>query len=212
MTDYTTVAAVKAQCGITTATHDTVLGALITAASATIDRFCNRIADGFTAEVAATTREFAGRGQSYLVIDECAVAPTLVEVKSAVTGSYVSWAATDWQIAAGSPWMPVFGQTPYDLLLANPSGDYSTFLDGFLKRNWPSPTVRVTAQWGFATTTPTDIAQACVIQATRWFKRGESSWTDTTASTDLGTLLYTGEIDPDVKLILVRGKYMRVAV
>lgn len=224
MADYSTTAKIKAQAAAkASATSDALIAQLITAASKAIDNFTNR-PDGYVAGVAAV-RSYAGLGQSFLRIDECAATPTLVAVKDSPTDStYTNWAATDWMAARGDPENPDFNHLPYDLLIVDPTGNYShwtsgryTYLSGFR----PDPdsrarsavkTVQVTAQWGYATACPTDIEQACIIQVVRWLKRSEGSWADTLQAIESGQLLFRQSLDPDVKQLLVAGGYMRVAI
>ena len=70
----------------------------------------------------------------------------------------------------------------------------------------------MTARWGYAATTPDDIVLACIMQVVRWLKRMEGVMSDALASADLGTLLYTQSIDPDIAGILKDGGYMRMVV
>lgn len=225
MTDYCTIAEIKAaiEAKSTDATRDTVLTALVTAASRAIDNYCNR-PDGFVAVSVASARIYAGEGRSWQRIDECTEI-TLVAVKDIPTDTtYTSWAAADWIAFSGDPERPNFNQTPYAAIMCSASGDYSIFTSGFFTtkqgfRPDPDydfkrgvPTVQITAKWGYATTVPAPIKQATITLAARWWKRGEAAWSDALASGELGMLLYRKELDPDVKLLLVAGRYVRPAV
>lgn len=224
MTDYATAAEVKAQPDITGATHDTVIAAMITAASLAIDNYCNR-PDGFVAlgAGAATARTYTGSGTAVQRIDEC-VAVTALAVKDSPTDStYTAWAAGDYILASGDPESPNFNRTPYTLLIVDPTGDYSHFTSGqfsFRKGFRPDPdvpyrgvpTVQVTARWGYAATVPATIKQACIIQVCRWLARGGSQWADSIGSAETGTLEFRQELDPDVKMLLVGGRYVRPAI
>ncbi len=72
-----------------------------------------------------------------------------------------------------------------------------------------TPTVRVTAKWGYALSCPKRVQEACIVQAARWFKRGESSWADSMATSELGTLMVTKELDPDVRMMLEAGRLVK---
>jgi hypothetical protein len=105
-----------------------------------------------------------------------------------------------------------------------PAGSHSLFTSGaFLStRGWQPdpdlltagasvPTVQVTAKWGYAVTVPDRVKQACIIQAARWFKRGEGGWSDSLANADLGTLEFRKVLDPDLELILKQGRLIKPA-
>src|SRR3972149_2829745 len=72
-----------------------------------------------------------------------------------------------------------------------------------------TPTVRVTAKWGYAVSVPAQVKEACIIQTARWYKRGQSAWADTVANPDVGQLMYRKELDPDVKFILSDGGFVK---
>lgn len=223
MTDYCSVAEVKAQVGKTGSDADTILTAMVTAASRAIDNFCNR-PDGFVATSTASARVYAGEGRSWQRIDECTEI-SLVAVKASPTdSSYTSWATTDWIAFKGDPERPNFNATPYDAVMCSAVGNYSIFTSGFFStkqgfRPDPDyeykrgvPTIQITAKWGYATTVPAAIKQAAITLCARWWKRGESAWSDVLASGELGQLLYRKELDPDVKMMLVAGRYVRPAI
>ncbi len=51
---------------------------------------------------------------------------------------------------------------------------------------------------------PTPIVQqATIMQALRWFKRGQQAFTDTGGVVELGTLLYTKKLDPEIETMLL---------
>ena len=224
MADYCTYTEVKAQMEKTTSGGDTVLAAMVTAASRCIDNFCNR-PDGFVALGTATARLYAGSGRGYQFIDEC-VAVTLVEVKDSPTdSSFAAWDTGDWIAASGGPREPDFNRLPYDMLIVDPTGDESVFTGGVMGRlrgfapdpdasasRRGVPTVRITAKWGYAAAVPEPVKQACITQVARWFKRGESAWSDTVGAPDFGQLMYRQKLDPDVALVLVEGRLVRPVV
>jgi hypothetical protein len=74
------------------------------------------------------------------------------------------------------------------------------------------PTVQVTAKWGYSAVVPPTITKACEMQVVRWYKRFEGAMADALASAELGQLLYRQELDPDVKFILVGGRYVKPSV
>jgi hypothetical protein len=223
MTDYVTAAEIKAATNKTQTDDDTIFAALATAASRAIDNYCNR-PDGFVSVSVATARVYAGSGRSWMPIDEC-TSISLVAVKNAATDTtYTSWATTDWTAFTGDPERPNFNRTPYTAIMCTAGGDYSAFLNGqYITRSGfrPDPdndtyrgvpTVQVTAKWGYAATVPDAIKQAALVLAARWYKRGESSWSDVLASGEMGQLMYRKALDPDVKFMLSMGRYVRPVV
>jgi hypothetical protein len=60
---------------------------------------------------------------------------------------------------------------------------------------------------------PDDAAcYATIVQAARWFKRGQQAFADAGASAELGQLMYVKRLDPDVEAILMAGGLRRLAV
>ena len=202
---YCTVLELRNQIDKNSATDDATLQLIIDAASAAIDNFCHR-PDGFVALALAAARIYPGSGDDWQYIDEC-VEVTLVQVKESATDTYTAWAATDYLKAKGDRRYPDFNDTPYNALLIDPNGDCALwYADG----NYP--TVEVTAKWGYAVTVPPEIRQAAIITSARWYKRGQSDWSDALASGEMGMLLYRQQLDPDVKNILVGGRFVKPTV
>lgn len=231
MTSYASVSQLRAEMNLSSTSDDATLQRLLDAATRTINRFCNR-PRGFDADAAASARYYSGSGGPYQNIDEC-VEVTEVAVKDSPSDdedSYTSWTVgtvgttTDADVfpASGDPEQPDYSDTPYDLLVVGANGSYSSFTSGsFTSRRGfrPSsdvrrgvPTVEVTARWGFSDDTPADILEACIMQSARWYKRLQSAMADATASADFGQLLFRQSLDPDIKLILEGGRYVRPAV
>ncbi len=210
MTDYITLANVKARIEKSGVDDDAVITSIITSASLAIDRYCNR-PDGFVALTNATARLYPGSGKDVQRIDEC-TAITLVEVKDSPTDStYVAWVAADWIAFRGDPEKPDFNRTPYTHLMTDLNGDYSAFTSGAYSRR-AIPTVRVTAKWGYATVVPGPIQEACAALTARWYKRYQSAWADTQGNADLGMLLYRQVIDPDIQYMLKEGRYIKQSI
>lgn len=221
---YASVGELKYQIDKTgvTGTGDPVnLQLLLDASTDAISSYTNH-PDGFVAVSTATARTYNGEGGPYQWIDEC-ISITLVEVKDSPTDStYQSWAVTDWVAFSGDPDSPDFNRLPYTAIMVTPNGTYSHFTSGrFTTRRGfmpdstvtrGTPTVRVTAKWGYAHVVPSRVKEACLIQAARWFKRGESSWADAMAPSNFGTLMFTKTLDPDVEALLRLGRLVRQAV
>ena len=235
MAAYATPAQLRAQINKTSNADDVVLALILQAASNVIDRVTNHHIEGVDAFDAgvASARVYAGSGRRFQWIDEC-VSVTSVSVKTSVTeATYTAWLATDWLAFTGGVQRPNYNDTPYTGLMCAPNGDYAVFTSGSygggLCDLWDSvtpaahlsdtisravalPTVQVTASWGVTATPPNEISEAAIMIAARWWKRLESAMSDTLASGELGQLLYTQPVDPDIKFILMNSRWYRPQV
>jgi hypothetical protein len=207
MAAYATAAELRTQIdktGTTGTGSDANLLILLNAASDAINKYCNRL-DGFDASDTASARVYSSKGRPYLYIDECVEITALAAKDSVTDTTYTAWAADDYIKASGSYEDPDYNSTPYTLLIIDPegTGGHSHFTDGAAHLR-VRPTVQVTAKWGYSATPPDAVKQACLTQAARWFKRGESAWADAAATTELGAIMYRKSLDPDVQMMLTR--------
>lgn len=62
--------------------------------------------------------------------------------------------------------------------------------------------VKITGRHGFSVAPPDVIKEITVIQAVRWFKRGQQAFADTSAIINLGQMAYTKKLDPDMEQVL----------
>jgi hypothetical protein len=208
MANWASVEELRSQINKASPLSDVDLRSILTAAENTINRFCHR-KDGFLAATTASARTYPGSGNGFLVIDETPEITAVGAKESYSDASFTAWATTDWIAFSGSRRFPNFNATPYTGLMINPNGDYSHFFKG----TQPGfPMVQITAKWGAYTTIPTELKEASIMQAARWFKRLEGAMSDALAGGELGTLLYRQSLDPDIKMILVSGRYVRPAV
>lgn len=226
---YASAAELRAEMNLDSTDDDATLERLLDAATTKIDKYCGREQDGFEADAAASARYYVGSGKPYQRIHEC-VSVSAVAVKGSPSddeGDYTSWTvgtigtttSADVFPATGDPKRPAYNTTPYTLLVIGANADYSCFTSGdFVGRAGFEPsttvakgvaTVQVTARWGYATIVPDDVKEACIMQAARWYKRLQSAMADTTATAEMGTLLYQKSLDPDIKGILDDGGYKR---
>lgn len=223
---YATVEEMKRRINKTDDADDYTLFALLEAAASAIDNLCNR-PDGFVAGMVASAKYYPGNGKAYILIDEC-VAITEVAVKdSASDTDYMVWTTPtammagdgDWIPCTGEAKAPIFERLPYTMLLVDPNGDYSHFTSGRYRARAgfrpygdytrSVPTVRVTARWGYAATVPRPIKEACIMQSSRWHKRLEGSMASSLATGELGTLEIYRSLDPDIELLLIKGRFVR---
>lgn len=217
---YGTVEEMKADLVKVTSLNpsNAVLERALEAASNNIDDACNR-PDGFVALSTATTRTYAGNGKPYMLIDECVSITTVAVKESATDDTYTTWGSGDWIPYSGDHDFPDFNSLPYDAIMVDPTGDESIFTTGqYMTRGGfrpvvdisrAVPTVQVTAKWGYATVVPDQIKLAAIMQATRWLKRLTSGMSDTLSTGELGVLLYQQSLDPDIRRILVDGRFVR---
>lgn len=222
MTDYTTLTTAKRQLEIDLDVDDTALSTLITAASRLIDKYCGREENFFVALTSATAREYSGTGKTYVFVDPY-VEVTKVEVKdSATDDTYTEWTSSDYWEFSGSPEFPDFDSLPYTGLMIDPNGDYNSFTSGkYSTARGFRPTVpiaravktvKVTAKWGYASEAPELVEEACIMLVGRWWSRLKASMSDTLTSGELGRMVYTKRMDPDVAAILDDGRLRAPAV
>jgi len=233
---YATNIELRARINKTSAADDATLTALIAAAGINIDRAVGQYHNGlefFLAPAVASARIYAGSGLAFQWIDPCVVISTVAVKTSYTDAAYTSWVPADWIAGSGSYQHPDYNDLPYTMLLTAPMGNYSIFTSGRTGggQQWDAifalseasyvsrgsigpavPTVQVTARWGYSATVPPDIREACLMQAARWWKRFESAFSDTLASGELGQLFYRQSLDPDIRRVLVDGRYVKPAV
>ncbi len=210
--DYTKINTIKTDSDFSLDVDDPTLSGMITAASRAIDRYCGREAGFFVADDVASVRYYGGSGKPHQYIDTC-VEITEVAVKgNALEDTYTTWTdEDDYWTFSGDPEFPDFNSLPYTGLLVAPTGRYAKFTSGQWegrRGQTSSRTVKVTARWGYADVVPADIERACIMLVTRWFNRQRGGMTDTLVSANLGRLVYTQKIDPDISLILGEGGWV----
>jgi hypothetical protein len=210
--DYVTVGEIKAALPDENwgNTYDTAMGRLVTAASRAIDRFTKR-EPGFWYVSADTTRYFDGSRCRELWIGYLAAAPTSLSVaesgdvdSSAGTGgTYTAWSASDYLLW---PYNAIAEGRPYQRLdIDQLSGSKSAWY-GFRKG------VKIVGKFGWSTAVPSEIGQVALIQAMRWFKRGQQSFQDTGAIVELGQLTYAQQLDPDIAMMLDCPPFREVTI
>lgn len=209
---YADVTELRQQIQKETTGKDTILTALLLAASRLIDSTCNRDDGWFIADSTAVARDFASPSRDYMLIPEC-IAISEVGVRTSIDSTtYTAWVATDWRAARGDPKRPQFNSLPYTLLLTLPNGQYSAFTRSIIGRSSINalayPTVQITARWGHSADVPPLIREATIMQASRWYKRLEGAMADSLANQQFGQLTFLKKMDPDIQLILENGRFM----
>jgi len=213
MTTYATVAQLKIRIQLhatLTADQEVALEELLEASSRNIDRVCRVGENGFAVGSAAD-KYFPAEGESFLNILKCTNISNVAVKASVAATTYTDWATPttpmagdgDWIPCRGNPESPEFGVTPYDLLIIDLNGDYSIFIDG-----GSAPVVKVTAVWGTQASVPSDIREACLMQAAKWFKKYQGAQASELGLDQFGKIKYTRSMDSGVKQILLEGNWI----
>lgn len=193
---YATLQQVKAAVRITDAVDDSLLEMAVESASRLIDAECDRV---FYASGTAT-RYFVPTNAVLVDIDD---AITITEVAADYDGTLTYptvFASSDYvkeplnNLSGGQPW---------------PTTRLRAVQDNVFTRIGDDPTVKVTGTWGFGTAVPTMVTQACIIQASRIYKRLDSPL-GVAGFGDLGAIR-VGKTDPDVAMMLRPFKKIGVA-
>jgi hypothetical protein len=184
---YCTLTEIKAALRITDSTDDTLLELSVESASRMIDGTCERV----FYNAGTATRTFATERADLVQIDDC---QTITTFQTSSNADYVwdtTWTVTDYQPEPLN--QLVAGQTsPYTRVRI--SGDYDIPVASSVA------TVRIAGVWGYAAV-PTAIKQACIIQASREFKRLDSPL-GVAGFGDLGVLRVSRYLDPDVEMLV----------
>jgi hypothetical protein len=184
---YATLDDVKVALGISDYQDDARIEVALQSAEEMVNAYCERTFD--VAGTAATTRVYAASDYGYVSIDD-ATSVTLVETDYSGTGTWTTWATTDWQAE------PLNGRqggrsVPYNLLRSVGNYWFPESVEAL---------VRVTATWGWAVT-PQSIATATRLQAARLFKRSDSPL-GIAGGPDTGYLYLARQMDADVQMLL----------
>ena len=205
--NYCTLAEIKsamADSGLASSSdYDTIIESTITRACRAIDRWTGRAAGAYAVtSTDETTRYYTGSGCDVQWVDEMAAEPSYVgnsQDGGVSSTNYVEYSTTDYYVEPPTA-------TPYTrLVLDSINGNYHMWY------KFPR-SVKVTAAFGYSLSSaiPDDIVQAAIIQTVRWFKRGQQAYKDTGAIAELGQLVYTQAVDPEVGNILAH--YRRLAI
>jgi len=192
---YCTLADVKAALRITDTIDDALLENSINSASRMIDQYCNRY---FYSGSAGEVRYYQANDGFMCWIDD---AQAITEIKTSSTDPLIF--DTTWEVG--------------DYQLLNPNqranGSYSpyyaiTATDNYLFPVWADMAlVKVTGTYGWATV-PEPIKFACIIQASRLFKRLESPL-GVAGVSDIGIMRVGANIDGDVAQLINPYRLLR---
>ncbi len=188
---YATLAELKLRLwptGTLDATYDSALDQLITAASRRIDETCSP----FRFYAASETRTFKAEFADLLFIPTGLLSVTTLRTDEDGDRVYErTWATTDYDL---EPENAALDGKPYTRLATTPNGLYQ-FPVGVPKG------VQLAGSFGYATTAPALIAEACLLQSMRWWKRKDAIF-GVVGSAEMGQLVVIPKLDPDVELML----------
>jgi hypothetical protein len=189
--DYITGDDLAAELRIEDDIDDAQLARWATSASRAVDDHCKRQFGQVAAPEARlyTPRYSRSRGMWLVSIDDTMVTPTEVAVEQYAAGVFV--------VVTGSvlrPFNAVVKDRPWtELALPDTAAVGSVF--------GREGSVRVTSQWGW-TTVPTPVKEACLLQATRLFKRRGAPFGIAGSPTDGSEMRLLAKVDPDVAVAL----------
>jgi hypothetical protein len=180
---YCTLAELKARLAITDSVDDGVLKAVVEAASRAIDNWTDRVFYATTA-----TRYFTAEDGDLLFVDDLLTVTTLKTISQNSAGARTygdTWATVDYDLEP-------FNSTPKTRIRINPGGRYA----------FPTEAkgVEIVGSWGYASTAPDAINEACLLQAARLFKRKDSPF-GVAGTPETGTMALP-RLDPDVRMLL----------
>jgi len=192
---YCTLADVKAALRITDTIDDALLENSINSASRMIDQYCNRY---FYSTTAGEVRYYKANDGFTCWIDD---AQSITELKTSSTDPLIfdtTWSTDDYQVLPANRWAngayyPITGITATDNLL------FPVWADIAL--------VKVTGQFGWSSV-PEPIKFACIIQASRLFKRLESPL-GVAGVSDIGIMRVGANIDGDVAQLINPFRLLR---
>lgn len=191
---YSTLAQVKAALRITDSVDDSLLEMAVESASRAIDQYTNRI----FYNAGTAVRYYAPVDSLNVQIDDLISLTTLETMDDDEQVYDQTWVAGDYQLEPLNGF--VDGLTlPYNHIRA--IGDFTFLTLG------GEATVKVTGTWGFATT-PIQVTQATVIQASRIYKRLDSPLG--IISGELGSMRVGSRLDPDVAQLVDSFRIIRM--
>lgn len=192
---YATLQQIKSAVRITDAIDDALLEMAVESASRMIDAECDR--SFFSSGTA--TRDFVP-SDPYTVDTDDLTSIVSVKLDDAGDGLFpITLAVTDYQT---EPLNQRVSGNPYPIYRLRMIGDYLLPIWG------KQATVRIQGVYGF-TPVPVQITQACVIQASRIYKRLDSPL-GVAGFGDMGAIR-VGKVDPDVAMLIRPFKKYAVA-
>lgn len=190
---YCSLSEVKSALRIVDSLDDSLLEMAVESASRLIDGYAGR----YFYNAGSATKLFAADDQE-VVFTEDLQSVSKFETDSAADGAFTEWASTQYQLE------PLNGRAdgiamPYSNVRA---------IDGYAFPIYHNQAlIRITGVWGWASV-PITVRQACVIQASRIFKRLDSPL-GIAGFGDMGVYRVGARLDPDVEHLVAPYRTMR---
>lgn len=166
--------------------NDTAMEAAINGASRFIDKFCER---HFYSS--AETRCYTPMDTRVVYVDDL-LSVTTFKTDEDGDGVYeTTWATTDYNLY---PYNAALDGQPYTVIEISSGGT----------RRFPasvSKSVQIAGAFGYSATAPNDVKMACLIQASRLFKRSNAPF-GIAGTSELGIMQMIPKIDADVRMLL----------
>ena len=192
---YATLNQLKTSLRIVDNIDDSSLELAIESASRAIDTYTMR---SFYSSGTAT-RYYAPTDEIVVYTDDIAGTALTIQTSSNADNSFdITWAPTDYQLE------PLNGISdgiaiPYSRIRAIGTQLFPVY--------YGEATVKITAVWGW-TSIPIAVTQACIIQASRFFKRNDSPL-GVAGFGDMGIMRISRNLDPDVEQLVHPYKQYR---
>lgn len=188
---YTDLDTARRQAGILSTSdtaEDARLESIVTAVSRHIDDWTGR---RFFTSSADEVRYFTADCGGFVEVGDLRSVTTL-RTDAAGSRSYDStWSSTDFEL---EPANAAFEAQPYTRIYAAPNAAY--WFPSGVRRG-----VQVTGRFGYSTSAPDVVREACLIQVGRIFRRRESPF-GIAGNLDQGAIKLAAQLDPDVKAML----------
>lgn len=181
---YCTLAELQARMDIEDTADDAILEQVITGVSRHIEQYTHR---KFYA--ATETRYYTPAAEDWCEIDDLLTATTVATDDDGTRAWSTAWAATDYELL---PANAATDSEPYTTIETAYNGRYTFPL---LPRG-----LKIVGSFGYATSTPAVVREACLLQCVRLFKRKDSPF-GVAGVGELGVMRIS-TLDPDVKALL----------
>ena len=197
---YTTLATLRFHLGISNASDtsmDAYLEAVIEAVSREIDNHCNR---RFYVTDDDEVRYFTAMENDIVFTDDIQTI-TKVEIDDDADRTYsVELESTDYD---AYPLNFALDGSPVTWLQTAPDGDYGFPI--------VAKGIKITGKFGYCVlaSVPKPVAQACIIQSARLYKRAKEAPFGVVGASDMGQAVVIPKFDPDVERLLANYRKVR---
>jgi hypothetical protein len=193
---YVSLPELKGQLGVVDANSDAALERVIGTVSRWIDKWCGR---RFWVNAADEARYYTARFSHTVYTDDIVSVTTLGTDDDGDRAYENTWASTDYDLR---PDNAALDGAPYTCIAVAPNGVYS-FPSGVAKG------VKILGKFGWSTTLPDLVREACLIQCTRVYRRRDAPF-GITGANEMGQSVMINRLDPDVTMML--DTYRRISV